>query len=238
MTKNKKEGQVHVNSPSKSQLNKSKRWQKLQTKEYRDAYAEAQLSIEIPFQIRALRKARGWTQAELADLCGIPQARISHIEQPGRAPLSLRTLYRISSAFDIGLLVQFVKFSKLVHREAAFHPETFNVSSFKDDQLEEATVATSFEHDKLKKVVTAFNFKADVLRAVEWATDKVGLRDTVVLQAEHLRIIQALQKAKTEMSINYHTMEMANLNTATLKPQNPLRSPFPLPDYQTTNFHN
>ena len=81
-------------------------------------------------------KARGWTQAQLAERCGIPQARISHIEQPGRDPLSLRTLYRLSSAFDVGLLVQFVQFSELVHREAAFDPKTFHVSSFKDDRLE------------------------------------------------------------------------------------------------------
>ncbi len=76
----------------------SKLWQKLRAKEYRDGYTEAQLSIEVPFQIRALRKARGWTQAQLAERCGIPQARISHIEQPGRDPLSLRTLYRLSAA--------------------------------------------------------------------------------------------------------------------------------------------
>ena len=120
----------------------SKLWKKLQTKEYRDGYAEAQLSIEIPFQIRALRKARGWTQAKLADLCGIPQARISHIEQPGRDPLSLRTLYRLSSAFDVGLLVQFFSFSELVHREALFNPETFSVPSFEDDQLERETYST------------------------------------------------------------------------------------------------
>lgn len=96
----------------------SKLWRKLRNKAYRDGYTEAQLSIEIPFQIRALRKARGWTQVQLAERCGIPQARISHIEQPGRDPLSLRTLYRLASAFDVGLLVQFVSFSELVRREA------------------------------------------------------------------------------------------------------------------------
>lgn len=114
----------------------SKLWRKLRTKGYRDGYTEAQLSIEVPFQIRALRKARGWTQKQLAERCGIPQARISHIEQPGRNPLSLRTLYRLSSAFDVGLLVQFVPFSELVRREASFDPETFCVPSFKDDRLE------------------------------------------------------------------------------------------------------
>ena len=111
-----------------------KLWQKLRDKEYRDGYTEAQLSIELPFQIRALRKARGWTQAQLAERCGIPQARISHIEQPGRDPLSLRTLHRLAAAFDVGLSVQFVSFSELVHREAVFDPETFNVSSFEQDR--------------------------------------------------------------------------------------------------------
>ena len=114
----------------------SRIWKKLQVKEYRDGYTEAQLSVEVPFQIRALRKTRGWTQAQLAERCGIPQARISHVEQPGRDPLSLRTLYRLSAAFDVGLLVQFVPFSELVRREAAFDPKTFRVSSFKDDRLE------------------------------------------------------------------------------------------------------
>ena len=118
-----------MNSLSESKL-KSKRWEKLYEKEYRDAYVEAQSLIEIPFQIRALRKQRGLTQAKLAELCDIPQARISHIEQPGRGPLSLRTLHRLSS------LVQFVSFSELIHRQSLFNPETFSVSSFKDDQLE------------------------------------------------------------------------------------------------------
>ena len=121
----------------------SKLWRKLRNKAYRDGYTEAQLSIEVPFQIRALRKARGWTQAQLAERCGIPQAQISHIEQPGRNPLSLRTLYRLSSAFDVGLLVQFVPFSELVQREAVFHPETFRVSSFEDDRLESDATDTS-----------------------------------------------------------------------------------------------
>ena len=118
-------------------------WQELSDKEYRDSYTEAQLSIEVPFQIRALRKARGWTQAQLAERCGISQAQISHIEQPGRDPLSLRTLYRLSAVFDVGLLVQFVPFSELVYREAAFDPKTFYVPSFKEDRLK-TTGRTAF----------------------------------------------------------------------------------------------
>ena len=132
----------------------SKLWQKLRNKTYRNGYTEAQLSIEVPFQIRALRKTRGWTQAQLAERCGILQARISHIEQPGRDPLSLRTLYRLASAFDVGLLVQFVSFSELVRREASFNPETFRVVSFDDDHFEK-TVRTTRSFEKTFRVFTS-----------------------------------------------------------------------------------
>lgn len=134
----------------------SKLWRKLETKEYRDGYTQAQLSIEVPFQIRALRKARGWTQAQLAERCGIPQARISHIEQPGRDPLSLRTLYRLSAAFDVGLLVEFVPFSELIRREAAFDPKTFSVPSFKDDRMQTvfSTASTSAKLSSFRSAST------------------------------------------------------------------------------------
>ena len=120
----------------------TKLWRKLRDKAYRDGYTEAQHSIEVPFQIRAIRKARGWTQTQLAERSGIPQARISHIEQPGREPLSLRTLYRLAAAFDVGLLVQFVPFSELVRRETAFDPETFRVPSFTEDHVERVVEVT------------------------------------------------------------------------------------------------
>ena len=150
----------------------SKLWRKLSNKEYRNGYTEAQLSIEVPFQIRAIRKARGWTQAQLAERSGIPQARISHIEQPGRDPLSLRTLYRLAAAFDVGLLVQFVSFSELVHREALFNPETFRVPSFEEDQLEgtASTPYTSIE-----------SFKTEPTHRIQWYfhnTDTARRRNT------------------------------------------------------------
>ena len=150
----------HVNSISKV-------WQKLQDKEYRDAYTEAQLSIEIPFQIRALRKARGWTQAELAKHCGMKQSQISYIEQAGRvSPSALRTLYRLSSAFDIGLLVQFVPFSELVLREATFDPKTFNVPSFGDDKV--GKISGSTDIMRTKKLLTTTLQSSTLGKAVIW----------------------------------------------------------------------
>ena len=77
----------------------SKLWRKLRNKAYRDGYTEAQLSIEVPFQIRALRKARGWTQAQLAERCGIPQAR----DIPHRTARPRPALVADTVSFVVGL---------------------------------------------------------------------------------------------------------------------------------------
>lgn len=145
----------------------SKTWKKLQEEEYRDAYTEAQLSIGIPFQIRALRKARGWTQAELAKRCGMKQSQLSYIEQAGRvSPSALRTLYRLSSAFDIGLLVQFVPFSELVLREAVFDPKTFNVPSFGDDKVGKTSDSTDVM--RTKKLLTTTLLPSPLWKVKIW----------------------------------------------------------------------
>lgn len=164
----------------------SKLWRKLRDKAYRDGYTEAQLSIEMPFQIRAIRRSRGWTQAQLAERSGIPQARISHIEQPGRDPLSLRTLYRLATAFDVGLLVQFVPFSELVRREAAFDPETFCVPSFAEDQIER-TVQTTDALVTTKPHTT--NFDPETFRVFSFAEDQI----------ERPQMTDALLEPKTQV---------------------------------------
>ncbi len=219
MTKNKKEGQVHVNSLSKSQLNKSKRWQKLQSKEYRDAYAESKLSIEIPFQIRALRKARGWTQAQLAARCRIPQARISHIEQPGRDPLSLRTLYRLSSAFDVGLLVDFVSFSELVNREAAFNPEVFNVASFEDDHLWMKAEDTNVAYVQLKKTVVTCDANIQLKEAVASSNVYARLMEALVASSEYDQPTELAQSIKTPSAETVFLNKVSDKLTILTRPQ-------------------
>lgn len=114
----------------------SELWAKLQNKEYREGYVEGQFDIEVPFQIRALRKARGWTQAELTKYSGIPESQIAELEDPDSDPPSVQILHKLCAAFDVGLLVQFVSFSELVRRESEFDPETFNVVSFSDDNID------------------------------------------------------------------------------------------------------
>ena len=114
----------------------SELWEELQDKEYREGYVEGQFDIEVPFQIRALRRARGWTQADLAKNSGIPESQIAELEDPDCDPPSVQILHKLCAAFDVGLLVQFVSFSELVRRESEFDPETFNVVSFSDDNID------------------------------------------------------------------------------------------------------
>ena len=114
----------------------SELWAKLQNKEYREGYVEGQFDIEVPFQIRALRRTRGWTQADLAKHSGIPESQIAELEDPDSDPPSVQILHKLCAAFDVGLLVQFVSFSELVRRESEFDPETFNAVSFSDDNID------------------------------------------------------------------------------------------------------
>jgi transcriptional regulator with XRE-family HTH domain len=123
----------------------SERWERLKDKEYRDGYMEAQFEIELPFQLQALRTARGWTHDQLSERSGIPEEELAKLEEPGCASFVPDILCRLASAFDVGLLVQFVPFSHLVHRAAALRPGTFDVVSFKDDTVEGTVEATGWE---------------------------------------------------------------------------------------------
>lgn len=112
----------------------------LNDKKYREAYVASQISIGIPFQIRALREKRDWNQKRLADEAEMLQPRISAMEKPGHGSLNLDTLLRLAAAFDIGLVVKFAPFSELVTWGDRFSPDTFNVPSIGDDlPLGEAT---------------------------------------------------------------------------------------------------
>jgi transcriptional regulator with XRE-family HTH domain len=102
----------------------------LSDKNYRDAYVAAQIRIGLPFQVKALRTTRDWSQGELAQRADMAQPRISEIERPGERSLNLETLLRLASAFDCALEVKFVPFSELVRNSESFDPATFEIPTF------------------------------------------------------------------------------------------------------------
>lgn len=113
----------------------SKLWHKLRDPEYRKAFVASQINIGVPYQIRALAKARGWSQETVGEKCGMPQPRISELMRPGRTKPNLRTLLRVAAGFDCGLLVRFVPFSELARWSNEFDPESFDAKPFADDSL-------------------------------------------------------------------------------------------------------
>jgi transcriptional regulator with XRE-family HTH domain len=107
--------------------------EEMREKEYRHGLVSAQFDIDIPLQIRALRKQRNWTQPELAALAEMKQPRISAMEKPGGANFTLETLRRLAKAFDVALIVRFAPFGELADWSKEFNPDSFDVPSFEDD---------------------------------------------------------------------------------------------------------
>ena len=58
--------------------------------------------ITIGARIREFRKAKGWTQAQFAEVSGIEPSNISHIERAA-TKLSLATLISIANALEVSL---------------------------------------------------------------------------------------------------------------------------------------
>lgn len=102
-------------------------------KQHRAAFVASQISISIPFQVRALRKQRGWDQKRLAAEANMLQPRVSTIETPGKGDLNLDTLKRLAAAFDVALVVHFAPFSELARWSDQFSPDEFAVIGFQEE---------------------------------------------------------------------------------------------------------
>lgn len=125
------------------------------SKPHRAAFVASQINIGLPFQIRALRKQREWDQKRLASEAGMLQPRISAMEKPGYGSLTIETLKRLASAFDVALIVRFAPFSDLLRWSDNFSPDDFQVLGF-EKELEKVESST----DK----VVAFNYLSTIAR--------------------------------------------------------------------------
>lgn len=86
----------------------------IEDKEYRDFYTEAYLKKSIPFQMRTMRTERGWSQTLAGEILGKGQNAISRLESPAYGKLTLQTLIEIAKGYDVGLVIKFVPYSKLL----------------------------------------------------------------------------------------------------------------------------
>jgi transcriptional regulator with XRE-family HTH domain len=105
----------------------------LRDKESRDIFVEEEIKTGVPFQIRALRKDRGWSQRELAAQIGMTQEGVSRLENPNYGKFTFTTLLRLASAFDVGLMVRFAPFSELVDWVVNLDSDDMAVPDFDHD---------------------------------------------------------------------------------------------------------
>jgi transcriptional regulator with XRE-family HTH domain len=98
----------------------------------RESYTRSKISVNIPSQIRALRRRRKLTQQELAQEADMKQSRISAMERPG-TKLNIETLIRIAAAFRTGLVVRFAPFSDMLDWENSFSQDSFDAARIEED---------------------------------------------------------------------------------------------------------
>lgn len=144
----------------------------LRDKEYRDAFVSEHIDTGIPFQIRALRKQRNWTQKDLAERIDGKQESISRLEDPNYSSFTLTTLKKLASAFDIGLIVRFAPISELVIWELVLTPESLEVASFDQDYyFKDRQEETSFARQTSEDLSNSTEFSTEGLYGTVSASD-------------------------------------------------------------------
>lgn len=91
---------------------------RLQDRNVREALVDAHIRNGIAFQVRSLRRGKGWTQEQLADAAGTKPTQVGRVENPDYGSHTVRMLRRIASVFDVALVVRFVPYSELLRWDA------------------------------------------------------------------------------------------------------------------------
>lgn len=100
-------------------------------KEFRESFVGENARRGLAYQIRALREARGWTQAEFARQAQKPQSNVYRWEDPSYGKFNISTLIEIASVFDVALSIRFVGFEELLSSLSDLRPTTLAVPNYK-----------------------------------------------------------------------------------------------------------
>lgn len=101
----------------------------------RTSYIKAKLNVLVPSKIKALRlKSDMPRQSDLARAAQMHQSRVSMFETPGAANFTLETLAKLAAVFKVGLVVDFVPFSEMLHWENSYSQDSFDVTKIDADR--------------------------------------------------------------------------------------------------------
>jgi transcriptional regulator with XRE-family HTH domain len=107
----------------------------LQDEEGRYSYADTVTNAFIAAQIKALQKARGLTQTELASLMGTKQPGISRLQRTDYGSWKIETLRKFAKAFDVRLRIRFEEFGTLKDEITGFNDKNLIPKKFEDDPI-------------------------------------------------------------------------------------------------------
>ncbi len=96
----------------------------------------------IAFQIRSLRDAKEWTQGQFAEQLGMKYSNnvSARLENPNYGKQTITTLKNIAKTCDVGLVVWFVPFGRLIdwatctpYQDSGLTPDFYNIPSFSQE---------------------------------------------------------------------------------------------------------
>jgi transcriptional regulator with XRE-family HTH domain len=117
-----------------SDINKKLR-EEFKDKEYAHGYMESFCVDRIASQIHTLRKQRDFSQEELSQISGIAQERISKLERGDFSSITMKTLNKLSRAFDVNVAIKFESFSDAVADVVGLNEQVLQVTSRDKDLL-------------------------------------------------------------------------------------------------------
>ena len=83
-----------------------------------------------------MRVQRGWSQIDLANKLGIKtQSAVARMEDPSYGKLSINTLLKLSSVFDVALSIRFQSFGKFMTEREDLSSKALQAEGFEDDKL-------------------------------------------------------------------------------------------------------
>jgi transcriptional regulator with XRE-family HTH domain len=102
--------------------------EELEDREFRNQFFRTERELDIPAQIKALRKFRKMNQEELAVRAGTQQSAISRIERSQEANWELETLVKLAEALDAKLSVVIEPYEQVIAKYKA-ERQTVRVSA-------------------------------------------------------------------------------------------------------------
>jgi transcriptional regulator with XRE-family HTH domain len=177
----------------------------LDDKEMRDAYLEAQTRGKLAQQIRALRTERNWSQAQLGQVLGKPQSNVARLEDTDVARYTLSTLFELSSAFDVGLVVKFVPYAEFLKDTSDLSHDNLSVEPYTKSSL---APLLRDQQTTVSEYTAIANPQLTLIEGVNIATDATRFTNSTTASPANFTVVSPANfQALQDQFVNYLSSE-------------------------------